>query len=128
MNKDSLKKSFNLKKAMKGFTIVMGIALIVFMTVANITFDTGKLNLKEYICNSLILVGIMVFGLVMGESVGEDRQLEKVGGIYQTNLGEYMEIRRFPTCITYPRTERRATATFSNNRKHLRRKSKSIRA
>ena len=31
MNKDSLKKSFNLKKAMKGFTIVMGIALIVFM-------------------------------------------------------------------------------------------------
>ena len=94
MNKDSLKKSFNLKKAMKGFTIVMGIALIVFMTVANITFDTGKLNLKEYICNSLILVGIMVFGLVMGESVGEDRQLEKVGGIYQTNLGEYMDIRR----------------------------------
>ena len=94
MSKDSLKKSFNLKKAMKGFTIVMGIALIVFMTVANITFDTGKLNLKEYICNSLILVGIMVFGLVMGESVGEDRQLEKVGGIYQTNLGEYMTVRR----------------------------------
>ena len=31
----------------------------------------------------------MVFGLLMGESIGADKQLEKVGGLYQSNLKEY---------------------------------------
>ena len=86
-----MKKGFNLKKAIKAFTIACGLLLIVFMTVVNITFDASKINLVDYLCNSLILVGIMIFGLVMGESVGEDKQLEKAGGLYQTNLNGYIE-------------------------------------
>jgi len=91
---EKLKKNMNMKKAIKAFTIVMGLALIVVMTAVNVAFDTGKLNLKDYLCNSLILVGIMVFGLIMGESVGEDRQLERAGGLYQTNMGCYFEARK----------------------------------
>lgn len=91
---EKIKKSLNMKKAIKAFTIIMGILLIVVMTAVNVVFDAGKLNLKDYICNSLILVGIMVFGLIMGESVGEDRQLEKVGGLYQTNMGLYFQARK----------------------------------
>ena len=88
---EKIKKSFTMKKAIKLLTIVGGLALIVFMTVANVTLDPTHVNWQTYLTNSLILVGIMVFGLVMGESVGDDRQTEKRGGLYQTNLGLYHE-------------------------------------
>lgn len=91
---EKIKKKINMKKAIKAFTILMGVLLIVVMTAVNVVFDSGKLNVRDYVCNSLILVGIMVFGLIMGESVGEDRQLEKVGGLYQTNMGLYFEARK----------------------------------
>lgn len=101
---EKMRKNFNLKKAIKAFTIAVGLLLIVFMTAVNIAFDPTKLEFVDYVCNSLILVGIMVFGLVMGESVGEDRQLEKQGGLYQTNLGQYIEMRRSiePNEIYFP--------------------------
>lgn len=86
-----VKKNFTMKKAIKALTIVGGLLLIVFMTVVNVTLDPRKIDLKTYATNAMIMVGIMVFGLVMGESVGEDRQTEKGGGLYQTNLGLYYE-------------------------------------
>lgn len=88
---ERLKKNFTMKKAIKALTIVGGLLLIVFMTVANVTLDPSKINWATYATNALIMVGIMVFGLVMGESVGEDRQTEKRGGLYQTNLGLFYE-------------------------------------
>lgn len=86
-----VKKNFTMKKAIKTLTIVGGLLLIVFMTVVNVTLDPRNINLKTYATNAMIMVGIMVFGLVMGESVGEDRQTEKSGGLYQTNLGLFFE-------------------------------------
>lgn len=88
---EKIKKSFTMKKAVKLLTIIGGLALIVFMTVANVTLDPTHIDWTTYLTNSLILVGIMVFGLVMGESVGDDRQTEKRGGLYQTNLCAYHE-------------------------------------
>ena len=89
-----LKKAFTMKKAIKALTIIGGLLLIVFMTVANVTLDPQKTGWKEWATNSLVLVGIMVFGLVMGESVGEDRQTEKRGGLYQTNMGLFYEAKK----------------------------------
>ena len=43
-----MKKGFNLKKAIKAFTIACGLLLIVFMTVVNITFDEiGRASCRE---------------------------------------------------------------------------------
>lgn len=84
-------KTLSYKKLIKAFTLVMGILLIVFMTVANVSFDPENLDFYDWLTNSLVLVGIMVFGLLMGESVGGDKQLEKPNGLYQTNLRDYLE-------------------------------------
>lgn len=87
------KKAVTAKKAIKALTIVGGLALIVFMTVANVTLDPRKTSWATWLTNSLILVGIMVFGLVMGESVGADKQTERKGGLYQTNMGLFFQAR-----------------------------------
>jgi len=82
-------KNLDLKKAIKGFTFIWGLALIVVMTVVNLAIDPSKLDFWSWLSNTLLLLGIMVFGLLMGESIGADKQLEKVGGLYQSNLKEY---------------------------------------
>ena len=94
------KKALTMKKAVKALTIVGGLALIVFTTVANVTLDPNKTSWSTWLTNSLILVGIMVFGLVMGESVGTDRQTEKKGGLYQTNMGLFYQAREAVSDIT----------------------------
>ena len=81
-------KKINLKHVIKVFTLIWGLLLIVFMTMANIGLS-DKFNFLEWLGNTLILFGIMVFGLLMGESMGEDKQKEKVGGLYQEKLTEY---------------------------------------
>lgn len=86
-------KNIQYKKLIKGFTLLTGLILIVFMTITNITFDPNNLNFWNWLTSSLILVGIMVFGLLMGESVGYDKQSEKARGLYQTNLKAYKSIK-----------------------------------
>lgn len=87
--KERIAKAVTMKKAIRALTILVGLGLIVFMTVANIVLDPTNVNWQDYLTNALVSAGIMIFGLIMGESTGEDRQLEKVGGLYQTNLGLY---------------------------------------
>ena len=87
------KKNITVKKLIKVSTLVMGLILIVFMTVSNVIFDPEHLDFFKWLTNALILVGIMVFGLIMGESIGTDKQTEKVGGLYQTNLANYNSFR-----------------------------------
>ena len=84
--KEKLKK-VDLKKIIKGLSIVWFIGLVVFMTIANLGFN-DEFNLKTWLGNALLLMGIMVFGLLMGESIGTDKQMEKVGGLYQKSLFE----------------------------------------
>lgn len=85
--KDKLKK-IDLKKIIKGFSILWFLALVTLMTVANLGLKED-FKFIDWLGNELILVGIMVFGLLMGESVGCDKQLEKVNGLYQNSLMSY---------------------------------------
>lgn len=84
-------KSLNFKKIIKAGTVVWGLILIVIMTVSNVIIDPEKLNFYSWASNTLIICGIMIFGLLMGESIGVDKQVENVNGLYQRNLKEYNE-------------------------------------
>ena len=85
--KEKLKK-IDLKKIIKVFTILWFLALVILMTVANVGFKED-FKFIDWLGDALILVGIMVFGLLMGESIGCDKQLEKVNGLYQNSLASY---------------------------------------
>ena len=84
-------KSINLKKVIKVITLIIGFALIVFISFFNATFDFAHFNWGEWGANTSILVGIMIYGILMGNSVGTDVQKEKIGGRFQVACNEYNE-------------------------------------
>lgn len=88
------KKNITKKKIIKAATIVCGLGLIVFMTVSNAIIDPEHLDFFNWLSNSLIIIAIMVFGLLMGESLGEDEQKDKINGLYQTSINEYKAIEK----------------------------------
>ena len=81
-------KQVDLKHATKVFTLIWGLVLIVMMTIANVGLSK-EFNLLTWLSNSLILFGIIVFGLFMGESSGSDKQMQKEDGLYQKSLKQY---------------------------------------
>ncbi|MDD4001106.1 MAG: hypothetical protein PHX62_09500, partial [Bacilli bacterium] len=85
-------KNADYKKIIKTFTIIMAIAVIVFMTFANIG-PNDEFELLTWITSAMILLGIMVFGLLMGESTSEDRQTNNPTLLYQRNLKKYNDTR-----------------------------------
>ena len=87
-------KQINTKKAIKGTTLLIGLVLIVFMTITDIVFDPSKFSFNTWLSKTLILVGISVFGLLMGESIGRDKLTEALNGLYQTALKTYDAIRK----------------------------------
>lgn len=99
---DNLKEkinSVNLKKVIKASTLLVGLVLVVFISFFNATFDFAHFNWFEWLANSAILVGIMIFGILMGNSTGTDIQQEKIGGLYQNNCLAYNDIRLQIDCI-----------------------------
>lgn len=86
-------KGITTKKLIKGFAVGFGFILIIFMTFFDAIIDPKKLQLSTWLTNSLTVLAIMVFGIIMGESVGQDAQQEKVGGMYQNACNEYVAIR-----------------------------------
>ena len=85
-------KSINLKKAIKVSTLLISLVLVIFISFFNATFDFDNINWFEWLANSSILVGIMIFGILMGNSTGTDIQQEKVGGLYQLNCSKYNDV------------------------------------
>lgn len=81
-------KKIDLKHATKVFTLIWGLILIVMMTITNLGFNE-KFNLIQWLSNSLIIFGILVFGLFMGETSGSDKQMQKEDGLYQKSLIQY---------------------------------------
>ena len=94
-------KSLNVKKIIKTGTILIGFALIVFMSFFSATFDFQHFDWFSWGANSSVLVGIMIFGILMGNSVGTDLQKEKVGGRFQGACSEYNLIRAEIDTIRY---------------------------
>lgn len=93
--------SLDLKRIIKASTLLVGLVLVVFISFFNATFDFENFNWFEWLANSSILVGIMIFGILMGGSTGTDIQQDKtvydekgnlVGGRYQVACNEYNEI------------------------------------
>ena len=103
-------KNLNVKKLIKIITTTIGFILIVFMSFFDAIFDFLHFDWFRWLANSSILVGIMIFGLLMGNSIGSDNQKEKVkynekgelvGGRYQVACNQYNEIRLEIECIKY---------------------------
>ena len=86
-------KGITTKKLIKGGAVFFGFALIIFMTFFDAIIDPSKLNISTWLTNSLTVLAIMVFGILMGESVGQDTQQEKVNGLYQNSCNDYLAIR-----------------------------------
>ena len=85
-------RAINIKFVIKTFTLVWGLVLIILMTITNVGLNE-QFNWILWISNSLIIFMITVFGLLMGESSGKDRQLAKTDGLYQINKEKYEKIR-----------------------------------
>lgn len=86
-------KSLDIKKVVKTLTLLFGIILIIFISFFDAKFDFNNIDWERWIARSTVLVGIMIFGILMGNSTGSDIQKEKVGGLFQNKCLEYNEIR-----------------------------------
>lgn len=85
-------KKMNFKKFARGFSVVWMIVFIIVMTITNIGIDKN-FDLLKWLGSAMILFGITVFGLFIGESIGIDFSKEKVDGLYQKNLSVYTAFR-----------------------------------
>ena len=85
-------KKMNLKGTMRAFSIVWMIVLIIVMTITNIGIDKS-FNWMTWVSNSMILFGVAVFGLLIGESSGIDIQKERENGLFQRTLRNYDDYR-----------------------------------
>lgn len=82
-------KKTNLKYLLKSFSLVIGAVLIILCSVVNIGFDPKNFNFYKWLVNSILIIGISIFGLAIGESMSLDKQRERVGGVYQTKIKEF---------------------------------------
>ena len=82
-------KNIDGKKLIKLATFGFGILFIVVVSVVDAGIDPSKFDFFSWLSSTLILVGIMIYGLIMGESIGGDRQRENPNGLYQKNLSMY---------------------------------------
>lgn len=81
--------NINAKRVVKLIALLFGLLLIIITSVLSVVFDPLKLNFNEWIGNSVLLVGIMIYGLLIGESIGSDYQQEDKNKLYQKNLSKY---------------------------------------
>ena len=86
-------KSIDIKKVVKTLTLLFGLILIIFISFFDAKFDFTNIDWERWIARTTVLVGIMIFGILMGSSTGSDIQKEKVGGLYQNKCIEYNAIR-----------------------------------
>ena len=85
------KKSVNLKRIIRISTISLGVVLIIFSSFFNASFDFTAIDWRTWLTNAIFLLGIMLFGIFMGQGMGEDFQKNKVGGMYQNALSTYKQ-------------------------------------
>ena len=85
-------KKMNFKKFARGFAIVWMLVFIIVMTITNVGIDKN-FNLLKWLGSAMILFGITVFGLFIGESIGVDFSKEKPDGLYQNKLNAYTAFR-----------------------------------
>lgn len=82
-------KSVNLKYLLKAGVLVGGFVVVTVCSVANIGLDFSQWDWAKWAGKSILLSGIEIFGLLIGESIGSDKQKERVGGRYQNSLEKH---------------------------------------
>lgn len=85
---ESKQGKINQKAILKAFTLLWGLVLIVIMTLTDIGINK-KFNFIDWLSNSLILIGIIVFGMLMGESMSSDRQKDNPNGLFKRAIKIY---------------------------------------
>ena len=80
------KRRVNPKKTMYAFNIVFIVLLISIMTLANLIIDPEHMDWWGWLTRMLILVGILIPSIVLGELMSIDRQKENPDGLYQISL------------------------------------------
>lgn len=86
-------KSIEIKKVVKTLALLFGIILIIFISFFDAKFDFTHIDWERWIARTTVLVGIMIFGILMGNSTGSDIQKEKTNGLFQQKCVEYNAIR-----------------------------------
>ena len=84
-------RNINLKYLLKAGVLVGGFVVVTVCSVANIGLDFSQWNWAKWAGKSILLSGIEIFGLLIGESIGSDKQKERVDGRYQTALKKHKE-------------------------------------
>ena len=85
-------KNADIKTLIKTLTLFFGIVLIVLMTVAHVGLDPNQLDLSDWISKTILMIGISIFGIIMGELIGSDKQMADTKGLYQTSMRNYKNI------------------------------------
>lgn len=94
-------RSMNIKKMIKIATLIFGLTLITFISFFDAIFDFVNFDWAGWLADTAVLVGIMIFGILMGESIGTDIQKEKIGGLFQNNCEQYIEAQILIDSIKY---------------------------
>ena len=86
-------KTINVKKAVKTSALGLAFILIIFMSFYDLIFDFDNFDFEAWLARTALLSGIMIFGILMGNSIGTDSQKEKVDGLFQIKAREYTDYR-----------------------------------
>lgn len=82
-------KNADLKTLLKAVILLFGVGIIVLMTVVHVELQPENFDFYSWLTKTILLVGISVFGILMGESIGKDKQMANPNGMYQRAIAEY---------------------------------------
>lgn len=92
MNKLAAKiKNINIKSALRIGTILIVLVLIVLISFG-FGLDPKKIVLEDWISKTTIMITISIYSILIGESIGNDKQKSNPNGLYQTNLKKHNQI------------------------------------
>lgn len=81
-------KMLNYKQLIRAATMILGLVVIILMTIFQLGINEN-INWSEWMTNCLIMVGITLFGLYMGDSSWEDHLKVVPNGLFQVALHSF---------------------------------------
>lgn len=84
-------KKVSPKRALYAFSFLFMLALIALMTFATWIIDPEHFNFFSWLTNTLILIGIQIPSIIIGELSCKDRQQTNPDGKYQASLSRFAD-------------------------------------
>lgn len=88
-NRNKKISKLNTKKLLIWALMILLPVVILVMTWIPFFFDFANIDWRKWLTTSLINIGISISSIVIGELTGEEKQREKVGGLYQNALKRF---------------------------------------